>query len=425
MILLVVFSRGQQNISVEAADSAPSSPPFDANEVFANVCQMPEMRAPGQAAANVTAQQSREMLGGDLRPIRTVSDPFPAFNGVVLDIENNLAVFSDPNRKSLLVYDRASGTKSPQETVPLQQIMGPKTLGGFYAGVLVDGTRREIYGVNNDIEDNMSVFSYDDAGNVKPKRVLGVPHGSWGLALSKVRDEIAITVQDVNANAVAVYRQDARNLERPLRIIQGRKTELADPHGIYFDDANQELVVANWGSWNVPLGRYYTLPPEAFPPPDLPGGVFYEPSITVHPATAQGNVAPLRKIQGAATQLNWPTGLDVDPISNEIAVANNGDNSVLVFPRTGSGNLKPTRIIRGARTGINRPMGVAVDPKNNELWVANFGDHSAVIFDLKANGNVSPKRILRNAPAGTPNGGFGNPMSMAYDPKREELLVAN
>ncbi len=57
--------------------------------------------------------------------------------------------------------------------------------------------------------------------------------------------------------------------------------------------------------------------------------------------------------------------------------------------------------------------------------MANFGDHSAVVFERTASGNVAPKRIIRNAPAGTPTGGFGNPMAVTYDSKREEILVPN
>ena len=158
---------------------------------------------------------------------------------------------------------------------------------------------------------------------------------------------------------------------------------------------------------------------------DLPGGQFWDPSITVFEATAQGNAKPLRKIQGPATQLSWPTGIDVDLLNNEIIVANNIDNSVLFFHRRDSGNVKPFKVIKGTRTGINRPMGVAVDQKNNELWVANFGDHTALVFDLKANGNMKPKRIIRNAPKGTPTTGFGNPMALAYDSRREEIVVGN
>ena len=50
-----------------------------------------------------------------------------------------------------------------------------------------------------------------------------------------------------------------------------------------------------------------------------------------------------------------------------------------------------------------------------------FGDGAA--FDLAV---VLPDgRILRNAPAGAPTSGFGNPGAVAFDMKREEILVPN
>jgi DNA-binding beta-propeller fold protein YncE len=268
----------------------------------------------------------------------------------------------------------------------------------------------------------MMVFSYEDNGNPKPKRVLAIPHGAWGIAMSKARKEFSLSVQDGSNNAVVTYRREARGFDAPVRVLQGRETELADPHGIFVDDSNNELIVTNWGSWNLPLGRYTSATRERL---DLPGGQFWDPSITVFEATAQGNAKPLRKIQGPATQLSWPTGIDVDLLNNEIIVANNIDNSVLFFHRRDSGNVKPFKVIKGMRTGINRPMGVAVDQKNNELWVANFGDHTALVFDLKASGNMRPKRIIRNAPKGTPTTGFGHPMTLSYDSKRGEILVPN
>jgi DNA-binding beta-propeller fold protein YncE len=70
-------------------------------------------------------------------------------------------------------------------------------------------------------------------------------------------------------------------------------------------------------------------------------------------------------------------------------------------------------------------MGVAIDTKNGEIWVSNFVDHSAVAFDRASNGNVAPKRVIRTAPPGTPSPGFGNPQTVAYDSKREQILVPN
>ena len=72
----------------------------------------------------------------------------------------------------------------------------------------------------------------------------------------------------------------------------------------------------------------------------------------------------------------------------------------------------------------NEPT-LAIDPRNNEIWVANYADHTALVFARTATGDAAPKRIVRNAPAGTPTGGFGNPYAVAYDSKREQLLVPN
>jgi DNA-binding beta-propeller fold protein YncE len=136
-------------------------------------------------------------------------------------------------------------------------------------------------------------------------------------------------------------------------------------------------------------------------------------------------VKPIRRIQGPKTGLNWPMAIDVDRTRNEIAVANNGDSSIRIFRRTDTGDVAPVRVIKGPRTGLVGPMGVAYDLKNSEIWVANYGDHTALVFPIAATGNVAPKRILRNAPASSPTVGFGNPGAVAYDSKRDEILVPN
>src|SRR4029077_4543445 len=88
------------------------------------------------------------------------------------------------------------------------------------------------------------------------------------------------------------------------------------------------------------------------------GGRFEEPSITVYPGEATGDVAPARRIQGANTGLNWPMAISVDTAHGEIAVANSGDSSIRIFPRAAQGNVAPARVIKAARTGIHGPMGV-------------------------------------------------------------------
>src|SRR6185369_18029334 len=90
----------------------------------------------------------------------------------------------------------------------------------------------------------------------------------------------------------------------------------------------------------------------------LVGGRFDEPSITVYGGEATGDVAPLRRIQGARTGLNWPMALSVDMVHDEIAIANSGDSSIRIFSRTANGDAAPVRVIKGTRTGVHGPMGV-------------------------------------------------------------------
>jgi DNA-binding beta-propeller fold protein YncE len=224
-------------------------------------------------------------------------------------------------------------------------------------------------------------------------------------------------------NGIVFYGPAADGVAAPLRHIQGPNTGLADPHGIAWDGAHNEIVAANHGNFrglvkNVGLG---CVPANG----DAEAGKFEPPSLTIYAAAGKDDEKPRREIQGPATQLDWPMGAAVDEVHNEIAVANNGDNSILIYHRTATGDVAPARAIRGAHTGINRPMGLAIDTKNDEIWVANFGDHTALAFSRSDDGDRPPRRIIRSAPAGTPSAGFGNPMAVAYDSKREEILVPN
>jgi DNA-binding beta-propeller fold protein YncE len=402
------------------------------------VCVMPEAIDTLNVVSAFSAQQaaiaipkSSDLEGGDLPPVRMVVDPYPSFNGVAVDATNDLLMMSDTNRKSLLVYDRTAGSlTSRQAATARQQIMGPDTGVGFAAGVAMDPGHRELFTVNNDVEDRLVVFDYDARGNIKPKRLLYVPHQSWGIGFAPKRDVIALSVQ--TPNMFVVFKRDARKFDAPLRTVRGPKTQMADPHGIYFDETHNEVVVANHGNFRPnELITSYTAYDARESRRERTGdeldenarGRFLRSSITVFDGDAQGDVLPVRIIQGPGSQLDWPMGVAVDEVNNEIIVANNGDHSILVFPRTARGDVPPSRVIRGPLTGVNGPMGVAV--AKNEIYVANFGDHTALVFPRLASGNVRPRRIIRNAPAGKETSGFGNPYSVAYDTKRQEILVPN
>lgn len=368
------------------------------------------------------------VAGGDVAPARVVADPYPTLHSVVVDPINDRVFVSDPNRHAVWSYERLAASKGTEAVPPLTGIRGPATGMMFIAAITVDPERKEIYTVDNDIGDRMMVFSYDANGNAKPIRSLDVPHQAWGLSINKVRREVAVSVE--GPRQIVIYKQTAQGADAPLRMIRGPKTQLGDPHGVHFDGIHNEIVVANHGNQNgretlpgsVTAGRRGAGGGErgAFV-----GGRFDEPSITIYDGDATGDVAPIRKIQGRQTGLNWPMAISVDETHNEIAVANSGDSSIRIFARTADGNVAPIRVLKGARTGIQGPMGVTFDVKNDEMWVANYGDHTALVFARNASGDAVPKRIVRNAPAGSPTVGFGNPGAVAYDSKRDELLVPN
>ena len=407
-------SRLPAHIAADGADEADSCADTTELAMAMSAWRQAQQRA---SRSSLSYEADTVPTGGDIAPARSVADAYASLHSVAVDPDANQVVVSDSNRGAIFFYDRNAGGNSAQMANPQRVIRGPRTGMMFVAGISLDTAEREVFAVNNDIGDRMEVFPYDTEGNIKPKRVLSVPHGAWGVALNPVRKEVAVSIE--HPNTVVVYRREASGGEAPLRVLRGPETELADPHGIVIDPGHNEMLVANHGNW-APLTRE-----EEETPGGLRGGHFAQPSINTYATEAKSDDKPARKIQGAQTQLNWPMGLGLDATHDEIAVANYGTNSILVFRRDAIGNVAPVRVIKGDRTGILGPMGVAIDVKNDELWVTNYRDHTAVVFARTATGNVAPKRVLRNAPAGTPAVGFGNPGAIAYDSKRGQILVPN
>ena len=66
-----------------------------------------------------------------------------------------------------------------------------------------------------------------------------------------------------------------------------------------------------------------------------------------------------------------------------------------------------------------------IDTKNKELWVSNLGNSSATVYPLTASGDVTPLRTIRSAPKDKVSLRFGKTQAVAYDSKREQILVPN
>ncbi len=108
-------------------------------------------------------------------------------------------------------------------------------------------------------------------------------------------------------------------------------------------------------------------------------------------------------------------------------MANDIGQSVLVFGGIAGakGNMAPARVIKGPKTHLSYPTGVALDLTNGEVWVSNMGTASATAYPLMADGDTAPVRIIRSAPESKKALNFGRTTAIAYDSKREQLLVPN
>ncbi len=371
------------------------------------------------------------------QPIRVIGDPNSAFAGIAVDPVRNEVVMGDENLNKILVYDRLENTPpTARMSEPKRMIGGQQTFLEFACSVYVDPINGDIYAINNDTMNWLPVFNRDAKGDVPPLRKLATPHTTFGIVADEQEQELFLTIQD--DHAVVVYKKTAQEQDRILRILQGRRTQLADPHGIALDPKTGLIYVSNWGTNNdrpalgsVPGGGSFGRGAERTDWPvgrtqNFPAsGKIQPPSVTVYRKDAQADTPPLRMIQGPKTQLNWPTALAVHPDRGELFVTNDTGHSVVVFRTEASGDVAPLRVLKGPRTMIQNPTGVAIDLKNNELWVANFGSHSATVFKIDAEGDAKPLRVIRSGPPDVPSPMIGNPHTIAFDTKREEILVSN
>jgi len=365
------------------------------------------------------------------QPLRMIRDPYAAYSAVAVDNAHNEVVLTDENLFNLWIYDRTAKTPANGSTEPKRIIGGLNTKIEFQCGLYIDPANGDIYAVNNDTIDTLVVFSRKAVGDVAPDRELHTPHGTFGIAVDEAAKELFLTVQ--HDNAIVVFNKSAKSVDAPLRVVQRDHTGLVDPHGMALDAKNNLLYVTNHGSTH----QVRPPAPGARRREDIAGwpltrddavpgsGKILPPSITVYSKDVKGDAAPLRTIGGPKTEMDWPTGIAVDPERNEIFVANDGGNSILVFEASASGDVAPIRVLKGPKSLVSNPTGVFLDKANHELWVASFGNHISAVYSPMANGDMAPIRFIRSAPPNQPVPGLGNPHPLAYDTKREQILVPN
>ena len=400
--------------------------------------QTPQQERAAQTAP-ATSGEPRNTIHLERAPLRVVKDSNVSFSAVAVDVARDEIILQDESLMQITVYNRLANTP-PQAamTEPKRVIGGSRTKINYNCGVYVDSANGDIYSVNGDVTNWMTVWSREAKGNVPPDRELRVPHRVFGITADDEAQELFITIN--HPPAVVVYRKMAQGEEAPLRILEGDKTQLADAGGIALDTKNQLMYVANRGAtssnrnnigWarafkdGVYLWESFTSVAENASNLVPGSGKYSPPSITVYPLKASGDTPPLRVIQGSLTKLNWPAHIFLDAEHGELYVPNMINHEVLVFNATANGNIAPVRILKGPKTGLSHPQGAYVDVKNDEIVVANMGNHAATVYRRTASGDTPPIRTIRAAPPNTPSSMFGRMGALAYDTKREQILAPN
>ncbi len=408
---------------------------------------------------------------GNVAPIRSIGSNTELFrpSAIFVDTENNEIFVTNIENDTITVYGRTDAG----DVSPLRTIEGPNT--GLFGPVriFVDTKNDEIFVINLVFDENVdpievfssiTVYGRTDEGNVPPIRTIEGPNTGFvvpaGIYVDTKNDELFIANQ-VGNTGVLVYRRTDNGDVPPQRIIN--ISELTDegisffPRSLYVDVENDEIFVG--------LSAIFS---PVFPPPSNIEPIL-ENRINVYRRTQEGDVGPLRTIEGPNTGLNDPEGISVDTKNNEIFVSNFFNNTVTVYGRTDTGNVHPIRTLSiidsnsagflltagmltnlfldtennelfvtnlnntipvyrktdegealplriiGANTGLLNPKWIFVDTENNEIFVSQFSSRLITTYGLTDEGNVAPLRTISQ--------GGANQSGIFVDTERDEILV--
>lgn len=228
--------------------------------------------------------------------------------------------------KSILVFDvNANG-----DVAPLRTIAGNNTTFSNFSpmGIALRGNTIVV----SDQSKGLMSFPIDGSGDIAPTASIG-PAFFYAAHISNspVANEILVAVPR-NTSEVRGYLETAGAAAAPLRSLKPAGTwargVTSTPNGVFVVTAG--LV-----------------------------GATVDDSVAVYAHDAMTDAAPLRVIAGLTkTGLHDPHG--VSAYGGEIYVANQSEHAVRIFSEAAEGDVAPVRIIKGAATGLRSPAGVLV-----------------------------------------------------------------
>ena len=341
------------------------------------------------------------------------------------------------------IYDAsANGDQTPLKIFgDITDLLGPQSLA-------LDTRTSEIYVANSPY--SVTIYGMNDHGNISPRRTIysltnyeSITVNFQKITIDETRNELYVL--DRSNSTIGVFSLSGKGNVKPLRIIS-HIIDRISPVSIAYDSIHNEFFIAsdNRKSIYVYDGPMQDVHGVFYPKREIggmskvlkdPSDVAIDPinnevfiadgtnnSIFVFERTGDRHSLPIRTITGNNTCLTWPRRIVVDPANNEIYVANWGGqyyNTITVYERTARGDAKPLRIIRGDKTGLNVPT-MALNKNNGELTVVNYENNSITVYKKGAANNTAPIRTI----AGTMKGRNGI-RNIAVDEVRGEIYISN
>jgi hypothetical protein len=206
-----------------------------------------------------------------------------------------------------------------------------------------------------------------------------------GIEYDEVNDEIIVPQQF--AQAIMVFRGGANGPEQPIRVIQGSRTQLSEPDRMALDPVNDEIYVPDAGK------------------------------ILVFPREADGNVAPIRVLEG----IDGRVAIDTE---NDLLVSGS-DRGIFIFERTAQGKAKPLRVIKGPDVLLRGLRAVRVYPPRGLIFAAIRGQDDKApyvgVWNIhEDDGNVPPRWTFAG-----PGEVLVKPFGMALDTKNQTVIVSD
>jgi DNA-binding beta-propeller fold protein YncE len=224
----------------------------------------------------------------------------------------------------------ATGNTAPDRTISTN-LNVPKC-------VSLDTINDRMFVLNND-----SIGVYDSVstldGAVAPNRsISALPTGSLGCYYDVATNRLYISILNAGIfiydNASTANDTHAASVSRS---VAGALTGLVGGRGVFVDSADRLYVSEQFASDSI--------------------------LVFDNASTVNGDVAPSRTLSGAQTMLFGAREILINPVTDELFVANSNGNNVLVFANasTINGDVAPVRTLSGAATLLNSTYGIALD----------------------------------------------------------------